>query len=279
MQARQRLTDILKNANLTEEQLRLVEKATRRPHLQSAAKGPLAIPQKHVRIGIVGDTHLNSHFENLPFLHALYREFKTAGCDFVIQTGDLTDGEHMHPGHEYEIKEHGIDRVMDYVIQNYPDSGLITKFIGGNHDESYIKRSGADICKLIARERKDMQYLGSNRGTVLIGDEKNPTRIDIVHPGGGSAKALSYKTQKIVSEIEPADKPQILVLGHYHKFDYLLYRNVHVYQAGTTQSQSDWMARMNLLSHLAGWLVDVYLRKDGTVDRIEQQELWADKLL
>ncbi len=277
MQAK-KLAELLKDANLSPKHLELIDQATRKPRLHEIPAPKLVKPAREIRIGVVGDTHINSNYENLDFLNALYSEFKAAGVDFVIQTGDVTDGEHMHAGHEYEIKQHGIDRVIDYVINEFPNVGLTTHFIGGNHDESYHKQAGADICKLIAAHRSDMHYLGLNRGELTVGSEKKPTIIQVLHPGGGSAKALSYAPQRIVSEIDPANKPHVLILGHYHKCDYLFDRNIHIYQAGTTQSQSAWMARMNLASHLAGWLLHLNLREDGTVDSITQQQLWEDKL-
>ena len=38
--------------------------------------------------------------------------------------------------------------------------------------------------------------------------------------------------------MEADSKPNILAIGHYHKLEYLFYRNVHCFQAGCFQTQT-----------------------------------------
>ena len=46
-------------------------------------------------------------------------------------------------------------------------------------------------------------------------------------------------------------------------------RNIHCFQTGCIQSQSGWMKRMNLAAMTGAWIVDVYTKRNGYIDRIE----------
>lgn len=60
----------------------------------------------------------------------------------------------------------------------------------------------------------------------------------VVHPGGGSAYALSYSVQKIVEALEGGEKPAVSLYGHYHKLWSGTIRNVWVLCTGCTQDQT-----------------------------------------
>ena len=82
--------------------------------------------------------------------------------------------------------------------------------------------------------------------------------MQLIHPGGGSSYALSYRPQKIVESLEGGTKPDMLAIGHYHKADYIpSYRNVATLQVGTFQRQTPFMSRQGLAAHVGGWIVDV----------------------
>ena len=261
------------------------------------------IPTKHTRFVIVGDLHLNARGEDGGYgcdfdrLKRVLHIAKEEGAEFVIQTGDVTDGENMRHHQKYGIVVQGIDNVVEFPVNKWPDCGLPTYFIGGNHDETYLNWMGADLCEYIADKRPDLHYLGMNEGNVplqanyrkLLQKAKNkqehsqvvkellteagPTWIRIRHPSKGSAKGRSYQPQQHVEALEGSLKPHILIIGHYHKMDYLFKRNVHIYQAGTLEKQSGWMRTKDLHAHLGGILVDAYYNEKGTITLLEHQRL------
>ena len=49
-------------------------------------------------------------------------------------------------------------------------------------------------------------------------------KIMLMHPGGGTAYALSYRAQKIVQALPGGQKPDILAIGHYHKAEFIIER-------------------------------------------------------
>jgi hypothetical protein len=79
--------------------------------------------------------------------------------------------------------------------------------------------------------------------------------LSVVHPGGGSAYALSYSIQKIVESYEGGEKPNVALYGHYHKLWAGIIRNIWVVQTGTAQDQTPFMRKKRLEAHVGGCLV------------------------
>lgn len=220
---------------------------------------------KILRFGTVSDVHMGSKFVQIGALHEAYDTFQREGITDVYNPGDLSEGEKMRPGHEYECYVHGADAHVDEIEKNYPQrDGITTHFVLGNHDLSFVKHVGLDIGKTIAKQRADMDYLGPSQAYI---DLTPKCRLELRHPGGGSAYAISYKTQKMVDAMSGGEKPAILVIGHYHKAEYIFYRNVQCIQAGTIQAQSNFMRDNNIAAHVGYWIITAHVDDDGQINR------------
>jgi predicted phosphodiesterase len=243
-----------------------IEKAI--PPTENVVKKPWH-GEKIIRFGLTGDSHINSKYTQLTHLHALYDIFVQEGITTVYHTGDIDDGEHMRIGHEYELYEHGADDHVGEIVRVYPSMpGIETDFITGNHDHAFIKGIGLDIGNGIAEKRKDMKYLGQSSAVIQLTDN---CTLELRHPLDGTAYALSYKTQKMLDAMSGGEKPNILAIGHYHKAEYLFYRNVHAIQTGTTCAQTPWMKGKQIAAHVGGWIVEIRVRDDGAIERINQE--------
>ncbi len=277
MTGKNQIHRILTEADLSQDEIKELTKKIE-PSYSHHKGRPYTISTTRRRFGIVGDTHINSDTCNMEFLHAVYEWFKKEKADFVVQTGDLTEGEEMRRDQKFNLTHQGVGRVVSHVAETYPNIGLTTYFIAGNHDQAYFKHGGVDICDYIASKRPDMVYLGMNEGSLPA--EVINTKVKLWHPSKGTAKGQSYQIQELVNYFVNKDeeKPNILIIGHYHKFDYLFYHNVHAYQAGTMQNQSDWMRTKNLAADLNCWLIDVYTKPSGEVDRIHNHEISWEQL-
>lgn len=218
-----------------------------------------------IRFGLLGDTHINSHYTQLTHLHALYDIFRAEGVTDVYHTGDIDDGEQMRPGHHYECYNQGADAHVAEIVRVYPRlDGLQTTFIIGNHDMSLIKHVGFDMGKAISAERLDMRYVGQSQAYVNI----TPACVmELRHPLDGTAYALSYKVQKMIEAVSGGEKPAIMATGHYHKAEYLFYRNVHSIQTGTLCAQTPWMRGKGIAAHVGGWIIEIRVNDDGTINR------------
>jgi Holliday junction resolvase len=171
---------------------------------------------KHHIYGLTGDNHLGSKYSRLDVLNALFDIWEGEGVKTVYQCGNIIDGEARFNVHDLLVK--GIGGQTDYLIDNWPQrKGMETHFVtGDDHEGWYVQREGIDIGRHIDQEanhqgRHDLVYLGHMEHTMdlRVGDGRSIMRL--IHGGGGTAYAISYKSQKIV-ECVPLDT-EILTLG------------------------------------------------------------------
>ena len=233
------------------------------------------VPTTHIRewsgnqifsFGLISDTHINSKYTQLTYLQKFYEICSQRGIKDIYHAGDIDEGEQMRTGHQYDCYTQGADDHIDEIVTNYPRiDGITTHFITGNHDSSIYKRCGVDIGEIISMKRKDMKYLGRDCARIEI----TPNCIlELRHPWDGTAYALSYKPQKMIEAMEADSKPNILAIGHYHKLEYLFYRNVHCFQAGCFQTQTPFTRGKGISVHLGGWIITIEVDKRGYIQRI-----------
>ena len=224
---------------------------------------------KLIKFGLMGDTQFGSKYAQITYLHNFYKLCTSEGLTDIYHTGDITDGLKMRPGHEYELYEISADEIRDDVVKNYPKfDGITTHFITGNHDASIYKHVGYDIGRAIADRRPDLDYLGRDCAIVNLTPR---CTLELRHPWDGTAYALSYKPQKMIEAMESDSKPNILAIGHYHKAEYLFYRNVHCFQTGCFQSQTPFTRGKGISVHIGGWIVTVRVDEDGTIQGISPE--------
>ena len=218
---------------------------------------------KEFRFGVVSDTHLCSTHEKLNELHTFYAICKKVGVKHVFHAGDLVAGWGIYFGQENEVHTFGAAGQADYVIRHYPKiEGITTYFITGNHCLSFFKRSGVDIGELVVAKRPDMIYLGQCQGDV----EVNGIKFRLLHPDGGGAYAISYRGQKIAEQIPSGQKPDVLMLGHYHVSNYFWYRNMHILNCGSFEGQTLFLLRKGINPAIGGWICTA--KKGNGRDRV-----------
>ena len=218
-----------------------------------------------LKFAIIGDTQLGSKYAQISHLKSFYKLCASEGIKDVYHTGDVTDGLKMRSGHEYELYKTSADDMVQDVIKNYPRiEGITTHFITGNHDASIYKQVGYDIGNTITEKRPDMKYLGRDCALIFL----TPScKLELRHPWDGTAYALSYKPQKMIEAMESDSKPNILAIGHYHKAEYLFYRNVHCLQTGCFQGQTPYTRGKGISVHMGGWIITIHVDKNGTITR------------
>ena len=218
-----------------------------------------------LKFAIIGDTQLGSKYAQISHLKNFYELCASEGIKDVYHTGDVTDGLKMRSGHEYELYKTSADDMVQDVIENYPRiEGITTHFITGNHDASIYKQVGYDIGNTITEKRPDMKYLGRDCALIFLTPN---CKLELRHPWDGTAYALSYKPQKMIEAMESDSKPNILAIGHYHKAEYLFYRNVHCLQTGCFQGQTPYTRGKGISVHMGGWIVTIHVDKNGTITR------------
>lgn len=222
---------------------------------------------EHLKLLMISDTHLASKYDRLDILRYLYDQADKKGVDYVLHSGDLTEGRSNRDEQIYQLREASYTGQRDYVVEKYPKSDIPTLLIAGNHDFWWIKKCGADICKDIASRREDLTYLGSDCEDLKIGKLK----IRLFHGKGGNAYAKSYKLQKYLDDIPPEERPHILQAGHIHQAFYMKRGNTHCFQTSCLQDLTPFERSMGLSSEKSCWWVDVYMDDKGNPVKINQE--------
>jgi predicted phosphodiesterase len=226
----------------------------------------LCLTGEEVTLGILSDTHLGSRFADLGLLDFAYETFRSRGITTVLHAGDILDGQKMYKGQAFELERNGADAQVEFCAARYPSiPGLQTLFIDGNHDRSFWKDAGNNTGKKISQLRADLVYLGYMEAEIIVGDaDKGKTAtIRIFHGEDGSAYAISYRPQRYLTELPGKSKPDMLIMGHYHKAETLYYQGVIAVQAGTTQRQTPFMRGRRLSAALGFWIVNLTVNETG----------------
>lgn len=216
-----------------------------------------------VRFGVMSDTHLCSKQQQLSHLRSFYRLCAEREIDTVLHIGDLCEGTgKQHEGQIYDLFIHGQDEQTDYIVEHYPNEpGITTHFILGSHDESFWKASGYDIGRRVSEQRPDMKYMGFADAYIDIAPNVD---INMHHPDGGSAYALSYNAQKRVEAYPPELKPRIALFGHYHRSMWMpAYRNVDTFLVPCFQSQTLFLKKKKIYPIIGGWIIEATVNEDG----------------
>lgn len=229
---------------------------------------------ERLRLLLISDTHICSKYERLDILNYLYDKADKKQVNYILHSGDLTDGLSNRQQQLYELKEISYDGQRDYTIEKYPKSNIPTYLIAGNHDLWWVKQCGTDIVKDICKNRDDLIYLGSDCEDLQIGKLK----IRLYHgKGGGYAK--SYKLQKYLDAIPIEERPHILQTGHIHQAFYMKQDNTHCFQTSCLQDLTPFERSMGFSNDKSCWWVDINFDNRGNVYSINQELETFDKKL
>lgn len=224
---------------------------------------------------VISDTHFGSIHQQLHLVNKVYKTAHDRGVKTVLHCGDLVDGNYTSVRKEQsrELFLTGFDEQVGYVVDMYPKvKGIKTHFILGSHDETHYKNGGATPEYWITRCRKDMIYLGQNGGNIAI----NNVRIALDHPGGGSAKSLSYAAQKRIEDLEPGRKPHLLLIGHYHKSYSFSDRNVQAILVPALCNKTEFQRKNGLTNVIGAYFIKIYSNEKGNIEFFEPEEMLFD---
>jgi predicted phosphodiesterase len=227
------------------------------------------------KFGTLGDTHLYSKYARLDVLNCLYDIYEKEGIKTVFHAGNIIDGEFRFNKFDL-IGPSGTGPQIDYLISEYPKrQGIVTQFITGDDHEGWaINREGINIGQMIEAAainagREDLQWIGHMEADIKFRQPKGDAWMKVIHPGGGSAYAISYTEQKISEAFQGGEKPRIMLLGHYHKFNYGYSREIHSVQTGCCQDQTPFMRKNKLQAHVGGCIIRFHQALTGEINRFQ----------
>lgn len=220
------------------------------------------------------DNHLCNKHSRLDVLKAAYAHAYEQGIRRAYNAGNWIDGEARFNRTEL-VTAPGMDNQLDYMIDKWPvHEGMETHYIAGDdHEGWYQQREGIEIGRYLQSRaeqqgRNDLKYLGYGEADVKLLYGKGSAVARIVHPGGGSAYAISYTDQKRVESYQGGEKPQAEFVGHYHKFNHGYPREVHTIQGGCTCDQTMFMRKKRLQAHVGYSFINIKQAADGTIVRL-----------
>lgn len=239
---------------------------------------------------VASDWHAGSKHSQPTRLNQFIKfAYEDHGVRHVMVPGDLTDGAFVYgPKHiddlipavrpasrqrTWTTAEAEVELLKTYAPQM---DGLRYFAIGGNHDMSLITNSGMDPIRMLCDARPDFAYGGYTLWSIRLTDK---SYIRLVHPRGGASYARSYKLQKRMEQMafealrqamieNQAPMTSILVMGHYHIFNFDPSPPMHGMLAGCFQGQTSLLKELGLTPGIGGWIIEVKFEKYGRLSQV-----------
>lgn len=225
---------------------------------------PVTSDENEIAFGLIADTHIGSLYFEPDAMRAFYRRCDDEGIKTILHAGDVVAGWRVYKGQEFELRPDAKswpEQRAAFATEVPSIVGMRTIFITGNHDNSFKKLVGLVVGDEFGIAREDWKFIGQDVGDVILTTPQGQTfTVRLLHPGGGTAYAVSYHAQKIVEAMAGGTKPDLIAIGHYHKAMYMpQYRNVAAILCGTFERQTPFMVQHSIAAHLGGWIVRAYL--------------------
>ena len=225
---------------------------------------------RHMKFGLISDTHFGNKHARQDALEGYYDVAEKEGVREVLMCGDILDGTDIFPGQLSEQNLYSQDEQVDDVLKNFPRrKRMTTHFITGNHDLRQFERGGSDPGRAIDK-RADLDYLGQLDAKIQLAEGVD---IEIIHPAGGPAYAISYRLQKTLSGREKDDLPSIYAQGHFHQAFYGHYKGTEAVSVPSFKDDGLWERRLGFSSVVGGWIVEADVTDDGQKIRRFRPEL------
>lgn len=194
------------------------------------------------KVAVISDTHLGSKYcmraQLKDFIHYAYSQ----GVRTILHPGDVLDGAYHHS--VFELTHSGLEDQTYDLIETLPQlDGLTYHAITGNHDETFWKKSGVNVGRVIQAHFQD----AGRDDFFVYGDRDAYLKVagiivHLWHPSGSGAYAKSYHPQKKI-EAYTALKPQLLLCGHWHQYVHIFERGVHAIACPTFQGSMSRFSR------------------------------------
>jgi len=222
----------------------------------------------HWKVAFVSCTHHGSIYAADEERRQFYAFCRKEGVEHIYHCGDVTAGNNVYRGQLRDLREDCIkaDSQAQRATEDFVAADLPISFILGNHDDKWLKDLGFNIGEHIEARAKvlgakrPIRCLGSGAARIIIGKKPNQCVVDLQHPGGGTAYALSYRSQKIVESYTGGDKPHVIAIGHFHKAEVIPHlRNTTAIQPGCFEWQTPFMRSRAIEAHVAGCIAEGWM--------------------
>ena len=207
----------------------------------------------HLRFAMIGDSHIWAKECDIDALNRFYEDAKAEWVECVVHAGDLVDGCGVYPWQQFEQTEIWYEDQVNKVVKDYPNIWVPTYYIGGNHDQSYLKSMWADICRTISWLRDDLVNLGYYDAVLDI----NWIKIQLQHWAWWSSYSPDYKLLRYIDTIQAWKEPDVFVLWHYHRAIHSLHRWIHGFMPGAFLWPNMLAKRYKFPNIIWWWIIDI----------------------
>jgi len=239
----------------------------------------ISFPGRHVKFLAFSDAHMGHSCYRPDVMDKMVKDAKKQGCEFAINAGDTLEGMSGREGHIYELSHLGFTKQRDFFSKEFDkfdilgDEFKVYSIEAQDSHSGWYKNKGnmgLDIGEELEKANDHYKFLGFDEQDLIL---DNGLKIRLRHPGGGTAYAISYKMQKYIEAISGGQKPHLAFQGHFHKANYIFYRNIHCYDAATLADQTPFMKKIGTPAHIGYWIVDVKLNRNKSklVERVNNQ--------
>jgi len=219
----------------------------------------LSFSEKRFKFGAIADLHVGSKFYRSDVLEHAAANFTREEVDFVINCGDTIEGMSDREGHIYELQlPEGVGvtnqvKLLAEEFQQFSDMGLKVYSIEaqGSHGGWSFKRSnqGLEIHDYIEAKVPSYKFLGYDEHDLNV----EGVQIRLRHPE-------KRNFEDYIMNLPGGHKPNMVFDGHYHnRVGYKFIRNVHGFDCGTMQDQTQFLARMSSASLVGYWIVEIVI--------------------
>lgn len=230
--------------------------------------------KEHIRLALLGDTHLCSKSDAVEELREAYYIIEKKKADYVLHCGDFVDGLNpMNKDHERELRERTYEGQLDYALHYYPSYSGKTLIVSGNHDDYWYQLTGKEIIRDFSERRDDLVYLGANRRRIVIGN----LTVDLVHGNILQDGSTDFKVGVYIRNIPENERPNIVHLGHMHTPYYNDIYDVSCVRTGALMHSTPYHKSKGYSSDISFYFVDVYFDDDGKVKKIKRKKESLDK--
>lgn len=218
---------------------------------------------EQIKIAIFSDAHIGHKQFAKEEMQYFIQEAYQRGVRDMFFVGDLVEGHYMsiRPTSIKELDAIGFDDQIDLANEVLPQlKDLRYHMISGNHDATFSRNAFANPIKTLARERKDISFLGHNFAKIWI---TNHIDISLVHPTDGIGQNYSLKMRQHIDRAREERLSRFIFMGHYHKFDHTHYSGVDGFIMPAFVKGSHFMDDKNLATVVGGIIMTLNVDKQG----------------
>lgn len=203
--------------------------------------------RKEVQFVSTSDWHIGNIHHNSGALEHCIGEVKRSIIEplRVLHSGDIHDGHEVYRGQLNELVAWSIDEQTEMSAQTLNKLQIFMYGIGGNHDFSYTRTTGARPSKILSMKTDRYVDLGDIKADFIL----EGVIIRLLHGAGGNAYAQSYPAQRYMRNLAEgamSEIPDVLLIGHYHTNPCFNIYDTVVIHPGNFHNPNDFTIRRGL---------------------------------